>query len=209
MLKRELTDALSWRIKTTAALSRAFSVPAPGTFTAELTGAMKRKDEEAYRQFFELYFERLLRYLIVCTHGDEDIAREALQLTLIRIVRHIKPVQSEEQLWSWLTVLAHSALVDEKRKRRRQNEILDRIFRRELTEQAPSMETEASLIPALTYSLAELETEERQLIEAKYFNALSVRQLAIGTSEKAIESRLGRIRRKLKLAILNRLKRED
>ena len=45
-----------------------------------------------------------------------------------------------------------------------------------------------------------LPTDERALIEWKYFDRQSVRDIAarLQTTEKTIESRLGRIRRKLK-----------
>src|SRR5437667_12869071 len=68
-----------------------------------LTAQMSRGDEAAYRTFYDLYFGRLLRYLLVVTHGQEEAAREALQLTLLRVVRYIKVFRSEEVFWSWLT----------------------------------------------------------------------------------------------------------
>jgi len=74
-------------------------------------------DEAAYRQFYDAYFDRLLRYLLVVTGGNEEAAREALQLALVRVVRHVKTFETEEKFWSWLTVLARSAFADESRKR--------------------------------------------------------------------------------------------
>ena len=96
---------------------------------AALTRAMARGDESAYRTFYEAYFHRLFRYLLVVTAGDEDAAREALQATLVRVVRHIKPFREEGVFWSWLTVLARSALSDQTRKRRRYLAFLDRFTR--------------------------------------------------------------------------------
>src|SRR5262249_756562 len=80
-----------------------------------LTERMIEGEEEAYREFYGLYFDRLLRYLIVLTR-NEDKAREALQLTLVRVARHAKRFTSEVAFWSWLTVLARSSVVDEGRK---------------------------------------------------------------------------------------------
>ena len=50
----------------------------------------------AYRAFYNAYFDRLSRYLLVVAAGNEDAMREALQGTLMRVVRHIKVFQSEE-----------------------------------------------------------------------------------------------------------------
>jgi RNA polymerase sigma factor (sigma-70 family) len=62
----------------------------------------------------------------------------------------------------------------------------------------------------LETSLGALPFDERRLLEAKYFERRSVRQLAeeLNLSEKAVDSRLVRIRQKLKNAILEALKRE-
>jgi DNA-directed RNA polymerase specialized sigma24 family protein len=93
---------------------------------AVLTRRMVQGDETAYRTFYDAYFDRLSRYLLVVTAGDEDAAREALQSGLVRVVRHIKIFTSEAVFWSWLTVLARSALSDQRRKRRRYLAFLDR-----------------------------------------------------------------------------------
>jgi RNA polymerase sigma-70 factor (ECF subfamily) len=71
-------------------------------------------------------------------------------------------------------------------------------------------QTDLRLLGLLESGLEALPFEERRLAEAKYFERRSVRELAeeLGLSEKAVESRLGRIRHKLKAAILEGLKRE-
>ena len=95
--------------------------------------------------FHELYFQRLLRYLLVVTGGREEAAREALQIALLRVVRHIRRFDREAVFWSWLTVLARSAVVDEERKRHRYLAFLDRFFRREQIEAATNVEADARL----------------------------------------------------------------
>src|SRR5215469_8161218 len=51
-----------------------------------LTAEMSCGNERAYKDFYKLYFDRLLRYLLVVTQ-DEEQAREALQATLLRVAR--------------------------------------------------------------------------------------------------------------------------
>ena len=169
-------------------------------------------DEAAYRQFYDAYFDRLLRYLLVVTGGNEEAAREALQLALVRVVRHVKAFETEEKFWSWLTVLARSALADESRKRRRYFAFLDRFTRHQET--GPSAmdngEADGQLRALLESKLTALPEDERQLVERKYILRQSVREIADGrqTTEKAVESRLSRVRRKLKDAVLSELKNE-
>jgi RNA polymerase sigma-70 factor (ECF subfamily) len=180
------------------------------TDIATLTGRMAKADEDAYRMFHELYFHRLLRYLLVVTGGREEAAREALQLALLRVVRHIRMFDLEETFWSWLTVLARSAVVDEQRKRHRYFAFLDRFFRREQIDAATNHEPAERLQELLTDKLTRLSWEERELIQRKYFARESVKEIAanLGATEKAIESQLVRIRRRLKDDILAQLNHE-
>ncbi len=174
---------------------------------------MARGDELAYRTFYDTYFHRLSRYLLVVTAGDEDAAREAFQAALLRVVRHIKPFSDEAAFWSWLTVLARSAHSDQARKRRRYLAFLDRFTQHARVQQAVSDDHEADtqLLAFLGRGLALLPNEERDLVERKYFTRQSVREIAdeLQTTEKAVESRLVRIRRKLRATVLTELRHES
>jgi RNA polymerase sigma-70 factor (ECF subfamily) len=185
---------------------------APTLDIADLTRRMSAGDERAYREFYDAYYQRLSRYLLVVAAGNEETAAEALESTLLRVVRHIRIFPSEEVFWSWLTVLARSAFHDQTRKRNRYLSFLERFTRHSQIEAIgpDSREADARMETALTSTLAELPYEERQLVEEKYFQRRSVRELAdtFQASEKAIESRLVRIRRKLKEALLLKLKNE-
>jgi RNA polymerase sigma factor (sigma-70 family) len=176
-----------------------------------LTTQMVRGDERAYRQFHDLYFHRLLRYMLVLTSGAEELAREALQGTFLRVVRYIKTFHSEDALWSWLTVLAKSSAIDEFRKAKRYRSLLERFFRPEPPPQLPDPEEpNADMLRRLDAHLHGLSDEERDLLNRKYFEKRSVRDIAftLGSTEKAIESRLVRIRRRLKETILKELEHE-
>jgi RNA polymerase sigma-70 factor (ECF subfamily) len=179
---------------------------------AALTRAMVKGDEMAYRTFHDAYFSRLLRYLFVVTDGNEEAAREALQLTLVRVVRYVKVFSTEAAFWSWLTVLARSAFADEARKRRRYFAFLERFTLHADVESTVSNDGEADekLRALLERNLKSLPLEEQKLIEQKYFAHRSVREIASEqeTTEKAVESRLSRARRKLKDAVLAGLKNE-
>jgi len=172
---------------------------------------MVKGDESAYRTFYDAYFDRLLRYLLVVTSGDEDAAREALQATFVRVVRHIKVFEVEAVFWRWLTVLARSAFTDESRKRRRYLAFLDRFARHAEVERGDNGEANEHLRAVLQNSLADLPLEERELVEGKYFAQRTVGDLAakLQTTEKAVESRLVRVRYKLKAAVLTKLRDES
>ena len=165
-------------------------------------------DDHAYRQFHHTYFDRLSRYLLVVTAGNEDAMHEAMQRTMIRIVKNIRVFSSEEMFWSWLTVLARSSVLDENRQRRRYFAFLDRFTRHE--EIASASPGDGRLGELLHQHLASLPADERVLLERKYFEHRSVREIASldQVSEKTVESRLSRVRSKLKQAVLTALRHE-
>jgi RNA polymerase sigma-70 factor (ECF subfamily) len=179
---------------------------------ATLTRRMVEGDEMAYCTFYNSYFDRLWRYLLVVAAGNEDAACEALQATLVRVARHIKVFQDEEVFWSWLTVLARSAFADETRKRRRYFSLLDRFTRHAEVELdgASDNQTDERLRILLERHVASLPPDERKLVEQKYFAHRAVREIAdeLQTTEKAVESKLSRVRRKLKDAVLAELNDE-
>src|SRR5882757_6783553 len=106
---------------------------------------MVKGDEITYRIFYDEYYERLRRYLLVVTRGNEDATCDALQSTLVRVVKHIRKFATENELWSWLTVLAKTALFDQTRKRKRYWSFLERFTRHTEIEQSadPGIDSDA------------------------------------------------------------------
>jgi RNA polymerase sigma-70 factor, ECF subfamily len=181
--------------------------PKPQPDVLALTARLARGDEAAFHEFHGLYFQRLLRYLLVVTRGQEDIAREALQLAFMRVARHVRKFESETAFWNWLAVLARNCAVDELRKRTRQQHLLATFFQQR---PADAVNDDLEFQKVVEQEIARLPEDERSLLERKYFAEETARSLAeeLQITEKAMESRLLRIRRKLKALVLNRLKNE-
>jgi len=178
---------------------------------AVLTAALSRGEEPAFHLFYHRYVPRLLRYLLVLAAGREEVAREVLQQTLMRVARHVKMFDAEEKFWSWLTVVARTAFVDDRRKQNRYLAFLDRFLHRQSSIDAPSeSDAERHLSILLEEEVERLPGEERALIERKYFSGASVQTIAEEThlTPKAVEARLVRTRRKLKAMVLARLHHE-
>jgi RNA polymerase sigma-70 factor (ECF subfamily) len=177
----------------------------------DLTARMSRSEEAAFHEFYRLYFNRLLRYLFVVAGGREEIAREALQLAFVRVARHVRCFDSEAAFWNWLALLARNCVIDEARKRNRYQSLLARFFeQRGTVADCPGDDADERLAELLQNGLAGLPDAERALLERKYLNGETVRELATEwkMTEKAMESHLLRIRRKLKAAMLGQLQNE-
>ncbi len=187
----------------------------PDALVSELTAGLARGDEESWREFHRTYFDRLLRYLLVVVRGDEEAARDALQQTLLRVNRHVRRFESEAVFWSWLSVLARSAARDGARHQNRYTALLASYAREWFCRVDPSTssanhDADQQLNLWLRETLAELPAEERALILARYETRSSIPGMAVelGTTPKAVESRLARIRERLRLQLLKRIRNE-
>jgi RNA polymerase sigma factor (sigma-70 family) len=179
-----------------------------------LTSGMKTGDEAHFRAFHDAYFFRLFRYLLVVSRGDEHAARDALQDALGRVTRYIRVFDDEDVFWCWLTAVCRSAYIDLGRRRKRYLGFLDRfqLYQQAVREAPINSRTEqVELETLLASALAGLPVEERELIREKYDLGESTRNLAAsrGLSPKTIESRLARVRRKLRSVLITALRQSD
>ncbi len=167
-----------------------------------LTRGIRAGREADFDRFYDRYMERLYAYLLVLSNYEELSARESLQETFLRVLRYIKVFDSEEQFWAWLTRLARSAWIDLCRRRQKHRTLvsLEGIREPSTYDSTPSGDVAALKLSALKGALEQLGSWERNLIEAFYFEGLSHARLAtdLGLTPKAVESRLARIRRKLR-----------
>jgi len=180
---------------------------------AGLTSGLVAASEAAFGEFHARYFERLYQFLLVVCRGSSDQAEEALQLALLRVVRHARVFRFEDEFWCWLNAVARSAAYDAGRKQRRYAVLLDRFAQwwglyHSHTPAAPDGDPLTGQVEAL---LADLDPVERQLIEGKYLVGESVKELSAhtGLSEKAVEGRLARLRQRLRERFLDLLKTDE
>jgi RNA polymerase sigma factor (sigma-70 family) len=174
---------------------------------ASLTRRLAAGEDDAFQQFQALYFDRLYRFLLVVAQGDETQAREALQETFVRVARHARIFEGEDAFWNWLRAVGRNAARDAGRKQRRYSALLERFTQRSQSS-APSARQEDALAAALEECVGDLEPEDRRLLEGKYLDGQTIRELSVqeGSTEKAVESKLLRLRRQLREGILKKLK---
>ena len=181
----------------------------PAADLGRLTAALARGDDEAWMEFHRRYGPAVFRQLLALTHGDHDLAKEALQRAYLRVAKHVRPCEVEAMFKAWLRTVARSALLDCWRRRR---SFTDLLFRRQ--QEPPELSDPAGddrLMDALDDALARLEPADRMLLEGKYFSGQNVRTLAeqLAVTPKAVESRLTRAREALRRELLAALQRHE
>jgi RNA polymerase sigma factor (sigma-70 family) len=181
--------------------------------TPALTAALRAGDEAAYRWFYDQWHSRLSRYAFALARGNETLAGEIVQATYLRLVRHIRVLPDSEAFWGWLACAARSAAVDLGRTGHRYRNALSRFTDWLRGSPNPSRDSsdssEASLSLALDAALAQLTPEERDLINARYFDPVPLEQTAarLNISVRAVEGRLARLRKRLRELITIELNR--
>ncbi|MGV3771900.1 MAG: RNA polymerase sigma factor [Verrucomicrobiales bacterium] len=170
-----------------------------------LSARLQIGDESAFRDFFEAYADRLFRFCIVLTRGNEDLSRDLLQQSMIKCARGMPRFSSERSLWAWLSKVARNGYIDHLRRES------GRSFQAEwvaTTLETESDDKETELMEALQSTLEELPSEEQRLLNAIYEQRLSHKKVAelANTTPKAVENKLCRLRSKLRQAIMNKLK---
>lgn len=170
-------------------------------------GGLVRGDDGAWGEFHDVFAPRLFRYLLVILGGHEANAEDALQQAFVRAVRHVRPMPSQADLWRWLTCVARNVARDLRKREARQGGLLAR-WGREARAEPAEPDTDTAWEAALEGALSDLSPQDRGLIQRKYFEKQPVQAIALelSASEKAIESRLGRARARLREGILSRLR---
>src|SRR5258708_472832 len=90
----------------------------------QLTTRITAGDQAAFAYFYDHFFDRLFRYVLVMTYGDEQLSRDLLQKTMLKVVRYLKPFPDETIVWSWLTQLAKTSFIDLLRSQKRSPEFV-------------------------------------------------------------------------------------
>lgn len=187
------------------------SHPVPDAAVAnlkELTKAICRGDEHAFTQFYDLYSLRLYKHLLVLAKGDQREAREVLQTVVVKLARGFRVFEEERRMWGWLCQVARNAYVDLCRARQRDQRFVP--LEEHRLEVAEGRAEEHRLSESLQHALQGLTPEEQELMRAAYVDERPLQELAnaSGQTYKAVESRLARLRQKLKTNLLNHLRHE-
>lgn len=192
--------------------SRVMALPVPATECAgrarsvsQLTGEMARLREDAWREFHALYFDRLLAYAVTLHRGQRALAEDSVQAGFVRAVKHIRRFDDETVFWSWLTLLVRCAAADQGRKLAAGSRLREALLEEEASAWTPTVQGDApaSMFVLLDEVLAQLDADDRALLEAKYVTGHATAELATSreVTPKVIENRLRRLRKRLKAQI--------
>lgn len=165
---------------------------------------MREGRDDAWRWFHNRYHFTLLRYATARSSSPDD-ATEIVQLTYLRIARHIRSFENEGNFRAWLGCFIRCTAVDYARGITRRAALLEKFSHWQ--DRRQHCETRASLERLTTLTdeaLAKLPETDARLLRRKYYEGWSTQELAsdAGVTPKAIENRLARLREHLRHIIL-------
>jgi RNA polymerase sigma-70 factor, ECF subfamily len=168
-----------------------------------ISAAVARGDESGFQQLYDRYHRRLFRLAVALHRGDETVAREVVQSTMLTAAGKLKPLQSEEHLWNWLAQVARQHSQKIWRQRRQQPEHTSLAV---LPDEGATLPADDVLEESLDAALLLLEPEDRQVVEWFYFDGASHKEIAVrlDSTPKAVSSRLERVRIKLRELLAKR-----
>lgn len=172
-----------------------------------LVKRMRAGDEEAFEQFFDLYFHALYRFALPRLGQETELAKEIAQATICKALEKLATYRGEAALFSWLCSICRFEVSSHFKRERRSPPPV------ELVEDGGSLRGILESLPAglddpenqllrrevarlVHVAIDHLPPHYSQVLEWKYSDGLSVKEIAVqlGMSPKATESLLTRAR---------------
>src|SRR5258706_8831573 len=100
------------------------ALPTADADACRLAAAVWRGDDDAFREMYDRYHERLFRFALVLGHGDELLAGEIVQSVFVTAAAKLRRVESEEHLWNWLARVARQQMAKMMRQRRQDSTVV-------------------------------------------------------------------------------------
>lgn len=158
-------------------------------------------EQSVLENLYHQHFNKTYRTAYMVT-GDHQMAEDATQEAFLKAFVKMETLKDLNKFGAWVGVIASNYAIDLLRKRKRM------LFSDNVSEHADSNpgfspqesweKTESC--QEIRNALAALEPEEREILVLKYFNELSIKEIALVINAPAgtIKSRLFRARKKVK-----------
>jgi RNA polymerase sigma factor (sigma-70 family) len=164
----------------------------------EQTAAIAAGDREAFTRFYHEWFDHCLAEARRCTGRDESFCLDAVQETMLRVIRHIKPLDDEAALVAWLHATLRSACVDllrkDLRRRRREQRALARRPTDSDGDRDDVNQETFNRIDWLRRELAALPPESVRLLNMRFRLGWTLTRIAsmVGVKPGAVDGRINR-----------------
>ena len=156
-------------------------------------------DVASFRAFYDEALPRVYGYFLRRTGGSPSLAEDLTQDTFLAAVRELQAGRLPDNPVAWIHGIARHKLLDHYRRAERSERVAGA---REVAEPATAVAPEEEHRERIAAALARVPEAQRAVLVLCYLEGFSMREVAdaLGRSEKAVESLLGRGRESLRRA---------
>ena len=180
---------------------RVASTPPARSGSAHLTAQIAKGDEQAFASFYELWFDRALAMARKATRRDESFCLDVVQDCMMRVVRAMRSLETEEAVQAWmaraiLTTAVDRLRADRRRKRREQVSARSELDPHDVSHDAEIAERNRWLAE----HIKRLPGRDQELLAARFGDDKTLQQVgeALGMTGHAAHGRIRRLLEKLR-----------
>ncbi|MHC4403872.1 MAG: RNA polymerase sigma factor [Planctomycetota bacterium] len=153
----------------------------------ELIRRIRQGDSDAVAELYERCAPIVWRYVFARMRRDTHASQDVLSETFLAAIRSLKDGTTTENVAGWLTGIARNKTADWHRRREKSA----------TTDAEPATQDTSSASEVVADVLDALADDERVVLEWKYLDRCTVREIAerLGRTEKAVEGLLYRARK--------------
>lgn len=153
----------------------------------ELIRRIREGDSDAVAELYERYAPIVWRYVFARMRRDTHAGQDVLSETFLAAIRSLKNGTAAENVAGWLTGIARNKTADWYRQREKSA----------TSDAEPATQETSSASEVVADILDALPDDERVILEWKYLDRCTVREIAerLGRTEKAVEGLLYRARK--------------
>jgi RNA polymerase sigma factor (sigma-70 family) len=154
-----------------------------------------------YKLFYSKVYEAA-RYIV----KDRDLAEDIVQQTFEKAFLKIHTLQDDQKIEAWLIQICKRTAIDYWRKNKKERDLLvsdDILYSHKASETIDDEIERQMLIEELMNCLNNISFEHQNILQKKYLNGLTYKEIAIelGATEGSIREALSRARKKLKTCL--------
>ena len=178
---------------------RGAALPAEDGTSLRMTSAIAAGDAEAFACFYEQWFDWMYQMARSTTKRDESFCLDVTQNAMLRVVRSMRAMRTEDDLRRWLTRVTHTAALDLLRAeaRRRQRERGAMVVGAD-ERGAVGLEEQ---IESLRQRIERLSPEDRGLLQLRFGRGRTLRVAGGSAGAATAHGRLRRIVQRLREAM--------
>lgn len=142
---------------------------------------MKRLEE-----MFDSYSRGIYNFLLLKTRGNRDVADDLLSETFLSAHKSLSGLKHNQNLNSWLIKIAHRRFIDYQRKQAREQKILQTLEppKKDSKEWDDEIQDKKKTV-LLNLAIKNLKHTYAQILQMKYYEGLSINEIAEKTDKTA------------------------